>query len=218
MPSGKRKGKTEGLSDGDTGDSSDDSGESRDGKKLRGERTASSPALCDISPPRDHDGSTYKRKRRKSEPHFAHQDHERDSDNSSDQEESASSGRIAGPAGNKGDAKVDGILQHRWDNMFSRLAAFKERHGHCLVPNRYEGDRSLGAWVSTQRRHYKTKSASAGGDNPDSGASTASTPLTDDRVRRLRDIGFVWATSDPRHTPWEVRFEQLRAYKEQHGK
>lgn len=48
-----------------------------------------------------------------------------------------------------------GKQAERWDQMFARLCEFKRIHGHCLVPNRYINDPSLGAWVSTQRRHYK---------------------------------------------------------------
>jgi hypothetical protein len=44
------------------------------------------------------------------------------------------------------------ILQEKWQFMFERLVSFKERHGHCLVPNRYRDRHALGAWVSTQRR------------------------------------------------------------------
>ena len=101
-------------------------------------------------------------------------------------------------------------LQHRWDSTFDRLTVFKEKHGHCLVPNRYDEDRSLGAWVSTQRRNYKIMHSG--------NSDHASTILTAERARKLDEIGFVWATSDPRHCPWEVRFEQLRAYKEKFGK
>lgn len=111
--------------------------------------------------------------------------------------------------GTSGGNPPESILQHRWDNMFERLVHFKEKHGHCLVPNRYDADKSLGAWVSTQRRHYKTMN---------SGKNDVTTPLTAERAQRLQDIGFVWATSDPRHTPWEVRFGQLREYQEKFGK
>lgn len=51
-----------------------------------------------------------------------------------------------------------GALQAKWEHMFDRLVDFKEKNGHCLVPNRYSQDTSLGAWVSTQRR-YVTPSA-----------------------------------------------------------
>jgi hypothetical protein len=42
--------------------------------------------------------------------------------------------------------------QAKWDDIFGRLLRYKEEHGDCLVPNRFEPDPSLGAWVSTQRR------------------------------------------------------------------
>ena len=70
--------------------------------------------------------------------------------------------------------------------MFDRLLAFKAKHGHCLVPNRYDEDRSLGAWVSTQRRHYKAIESGNPSHDPNS--------MTEERVSKLREIGFVWAT------------------------
>lgn len=92
--------------------------------------------------------------------------------------------------------------------MFSRLVEFKRIHGHCLVPNRYAHDPSLGAWVSTQRRHYKILT---------SGEEGVTSPMTPSRAARLASIGFAWQTSDPRHVPWETRFQQLLEYKAQHG-
>jgi hypothetical protein len=44
------------------------------------------------------------------------------------------------------------VHQAKWDEIFGRLLKYKKEHGDCLVPNRYEQDPSLGAWVSTQRR------------------------------------------------------------------
>lgn len=37
-------------------------------------------------------------------------------------------------------------LQAKWDEMYKRLLKFKEKHGHCLVPNRYAEDAQLGSW------------------------------------------------------------------------
>jgi hypothetical protein len=34
----------------------------------------------------------------------------------------------------------------RWERMFTRLLAFKEKHGDCVVPNRYSDDTQLGSW------------------------------------------------------------------------
>ena len=36
--------------------------------------------------------------------------------------------------------------EKKWEDMYSRLLAFKNKHGHCLVPNRYRDDTSLGSW------------------------------------------------------------------------
>jgi hypothetical protein len=90
----------------------------------------------------------------------------------------------------------------------SSFAVMSRIHGHCLVPNRYAHDPSLGAWVSTQRRHYKILT---------SGEEGVTSPMTPSRAARLASIGFAWQTSDPRHVPWETRFQQLLEYKAQHG-
>ena len=87
--------------------------------------------------------------------------------------------------------------QSKWDIMFQYLEEYTEMHGHALVPNRYEPFPPLGAWVSTQRRHYKTYMDDMGksvGSKKDS-----STPLSAERIQMLEAIGFVWSTTDPRH-------------------
>lgn len=91
--------------------------------------------------------------------------------------------------------------------MFSRLVAFRDLHGHCLVPNRYPSDPSLGSWVSTQRRQYKALIS----------GSCESTPMTPERAQKLERVGFVWAARDPRHVPWEIRYRELCEYNKRHG-
>jgi hypothetical protein len=120
-------------------------------------------------------------------------------------------------------------LQAKWDEMYKRLLSFHEKHGHCLVPNRYSEDAQLGSWgkklllvvlrvgnvfvespltqfryisVSTQRRHYKILTSGSG----------ESTPMTPARAQKLVDIGFKWSTKDPRHVPWEQRYSELVAF------
>lgn len=105
-------------------------------------------------------------------------------------------------------SRSKGKQAERWDQMFDRLVEFKRIHGHCLVPNRYVHDPSLGAWVSTQRRHYKALTSAETG---------VACPMTPERAGRLASLGFAWATSDPRHVPWETRFQQLLEYKARHG-
>eukprot|EP00521_Asterionellopsis_glacialis_P007019 CAMPEP_0195281356 /NCGR_PEP_ID=MMETSP0707-20130614/704_1 /TAXON_ID=33640 /ORGANISM="Asterionellopsis glacialis, Strain CCMP134" /LENGTH=324 /DNA_ID=CAMNT_0040340237 /DNA_START=47 /DNA_END=1018 /DNA_ORIENTATION=- len=36
--------------------------------------------------------------------------------------------------------------QHLWRTMFTRLLAFRDKHGHCKVPQRYRDDPQLGTW------------------------------------------------------------------------
>ena len=38
----------------------------------------------------------------------------------------------------------------RWNHLFGKLLAFKQRFGHTEVP-RFEPDRKLGQWVNNQR-------------------------------------------------------------------
>jgi superfamily II DNA or RNA helicase len=65
-------------------------------------------------------------------------------------------------------------IDHAWDEGFDNLKKFKEREGHSKVPNKHkEGQYALGAWVSFQRAQ-KPK-------------------LSDERIKRLKEIGFVWA-------------------------
>jgi len=90
----------------------------------------------------------------------------------------------------------------KWDALYGKLMKYKEEHGNTLVPNRHP---QLGSWVSTQRRYYKEMN------------SGKETSLTQARIDKLEQIEFVWATKDPRHVPWEVRYEQLLDYKARNG-
>jgi hypothetical protein len=97
----------------------------------------------------------------------------------------------------------------QWHVMFDRLKKFKEQNGHCLVPNRYREDRSLGSWVSTQRRNFKQMATI--------GKGKLNSPHNCDRIKKLNELGFVWALSDPRYASWEIRFRELCDYRYRHG-
>jgi hypothetical protein len=64
-----------------------------------------------------------------------------------------------------------------WDQMFAKLLKYREIHGDCNVPQRWDEDKELGRWVNTQRIHYRR------GDIPDA-----------DRIQKLEAIGFEWNT------------------------
>jgi len=108
-------------------------------------------------------------------------------------------------ASRKMTVKENPTLQMKWEQMYSRLLQYKEKNGNCLVPNRYKEDRSLGQWVSAQRRQYKQ--LQNGEDSP----------MTKERATLLESVGFVWATLERGHVPWEVRYQELMAYKEKNG-
>ncbi|WP_082192338.1 DEAD/DEAH box helicase [Chlamydia suis] len=66
------------------------------------------------------------------------------------------------------------VLKEVWEKNFLELQRFRKEHGHCKVPQRYPQNPFLGSWVSIQRRCFKK------GD------------LSEDRIARLEELGFVW--------------------------
>jgi uncharacterized protein YbgA (DUF1722 family) len=42
-----------------------------------------------------------------------------------------------------------------WHLHYEKLVEFKRINGHCMVPRRYAQNKSLGRWVSVQRRYHK---------------------------------------------------------------
>jgi hypothetical protein len=82
-----------------------------------------------------------------------------------------------------------------WEEGFRYLTMYKEREGHCRVPQSHkENGFDLGRWVSKQRGHKDT--------------------LPESRRQRLDDLGFVW---DPHEAAWEEGFRCLMLYKEREG-
>jgi superfamily II DNA or RNA helicase len=80
-----------------------------------------------------------------------------------------------------------------WDTFFGKLLAYKELFGDCSVPNKWQENPQLGAWVSTQRQCLKDGT------------------LSPERQRRLDEIGFHWRFDHI--LDWAARFEELKAYK-----
>jgi len=115
----------------------------------------------------------------------------RGGDLSSDSDETSASEREAGQSRKS--------QESRWEDCFQRLLKFREEHGNCLVPYRYKKDPQLGKWVSSQRTIRNGWVSHA----------EEASPLLRERARRLEAIGFQWSSKDPRHVPWEQRYEQL---------
>ena len=90
--------------------------------------------------------------------------------------------------------------RHTWEQSFQKLLAYKQEHGHMLVPFNYKasGGFGLGRWVINQRIAEKLGT------------------LGQDKKQKLEQVGFVWGTRHARHT-WEQSFQKLLAYKQEHG-
>ena len=86
----------------------------------------------------------------------------------------------------------------QWEEGFSQLLHYVERHSHARVPKSYTVDGyRLGAWVGKQRRSH------------------AEGTLEADRQRRLEaPPGWTW---DPRADKWEHGFSRLLDYVERNG-
>jgi hypothetical protein len=88
------------------------------------------------------------------------------------------------------------ILESKWEEMFEVLTECKKTHGNCNAPSNWAENKQLASWVSVQRRSYKNRN------------------LTEDHIKRLDDIGFMW---NPSESKWEEMFEALIEYKNNHG-
>jgi superfamily II DNA or RNA helicase len=82
-----------------------------------------------------------------------------------------------------------------WAEGFRYLTIYKEREGHCRVPQKHmENGFRLGQWVGVQRGNAETLSAP--------------------RRQQLDELGFVW---DPVERDWAEGFRYLTIYKEREG-
>jgi hypothetical protein len=92
----------------------------------------------------------------------------------------------------------------QWKMKYEQLVKFKRTNGHCMVPNKYKEDTSLGAWVCTQRKYHKNNK------------------LRLDRKRLLDESGFAWKdegapTFKPDDKLWHQQYEKLVEFKRIYG-
>lgn len=103
---------------------------------------------------------------------------------------------------NHGDVRFREYQAEIWSEKFEDLCEFRRFYGHCHVPHYYQRNAPLAQWVKRQRYQYKLK--------VDGKRST----LSDERVRLLNKIGFIWNSHD---AVWEERWNELLLYKRIHG-
>jgi hypothetical protein len=88
----------------------------------------------------------------------------------------------------------------QWNMQFEKLVEFKRTNGDCMVPQNYEQDKSLGNWVSMQRKHHNTNK------------------LRQDRKRILDEIGFAWKDDGASNDKlWHQQYEKLVEFKRKNG-
>ena len=111
------------------------------------------------------------------------------------------------------------VQKSTWNVRLNELREYKRQHGHTNVPRHYNVNLKLGRWVDTQRTSYRLLKLGK------------PSPLTQDRVDMLNDIGFEWNPSEnttkdaarsskptkTKYTPWKARYEELQRFKAQYG-
>jgi hypothetical protein len=87
------------------------------------------------------------------------------------------------------------VLTNQWEAGYKALKLFHSKSGHCHVPQNYlSSGLRLGIWTSSQRRNKKL--------------------LTQERVKRLDDLGFIW---DPVAEQWDKAFNELMDFHAKRG-
>jgi septal ring factor EnvC (AmiA/AmiB activator) len=75
-----------------------------------------------------------------------------------------------------------------WNLKFIELRQYRLLNGHCRVPQRNSPNPSLGNWLLSQKKAFKSKK------------------LSPERIPKLESLGVVWGKSFPAPVPWEDRF------------
>ena len=85
-----------------------------------------------------------------------------------------------------------------WQQGYTILCKYRKKYGSCAVKSDYVTDDGyrLGSWVNNQRTGYKKGR------------------LSDEHIRLLEEIGFVW---DPSRTQWQMKLDSARRYYEANG-
>ena len=104
-----------------------------------------------------------------------------------------------------------------WNDMLFELLKYRQVNGNVMVPFKSGGE--LGKWVASQRAQYLAlQKQLAGEDSKKWTQQDGPERLTEERMKVLTSIGFVWdvvqADNDAR---WKKRFEELKEYRAING-
>ncbi len=98
--------------------------------------------------------------------------------------------------------RLNNTLTASWDLMYDRAKAYSEEYGDLMVPARYvtADGCALGRWISNQRA---IKNGQLSGN------------LSEDRIRRLDEIGMVWQSLAD--MSWDRNYAAAQRYAQQYG-
>lgn len=124
-------------------------------------------------------------------------------EDSDENEEDDLSRTSSNAAKKKNTSKYFQHQEDRWMEHFQSLLRYKEMHGNCHVPQNYPQDPALARWARRQRHQFKQNRQ-----------MHVKNPMSKERQLMLEQAGFVW---DPQMDNWEIRRQELEAYKEKYG-
>lgn len=92
----------------------------------------------------------------------------------------------------------DEVATTPWEVWYQLMVAYKEEHGHCLIPRRYVTPDGLSLWYWVVKlRENKVEGL-----------------VPDDQIEQMDALEFVW---EPHDDTWEKGFIELQAYKRTYG-
>ena len=97
--------------------------------------------------------------------------------------------------------KLQSNLSSAWETYYIAAKQWYLQKGNLRIPKNYvtETGLTLGSWIQTQRRVH---------------SGTAAGSLTEERVRKLDEIGMVW---NLKNQGWNEALKELQTYYQEHG-
>jgi Helicase associated domain len=97
----------------------------------------------------------------------------------------------------------------KWEDRYKQLCEFYEKYGHCKVTRQVRDEngeidlniRSLGEWVSDQRKYFRQKKSKL---------------LTPERIDMMNNIRFMWNPETYQKT-FQMRVEECKKFKALYG-
>lgn len=92
----------------------------------------------------------------------------------------------------------------KWSDFFNQLQDYNNKFGHCLVPEDYPPNQSLGNWVAAQKLLFNN-------------LSDSKNPVIQYRLERLKELGISCIKNNKKNDDREEMFLDLKAFKRLYG-